>query len=214
MVMQPTDDTDTSMGNGIGTLTVDTQGNVKWSLVLPDGTKTSAATTLSKAGAWPLYVQPYKSGGVTIGWMQFGDAASDGFTGLCAWTKPGGASSLYAGGLTNGITVNGALYKAPPVAFPAFGHSMIILKGGGLSAPVTNGVTWGFNNKIVADGGSSAVKLSLNASSGLFQGTVATGSGKGQTVSFQGVLFEKSNAGLGLFLGTGQSGTVSFVPNP
>jgi hypothetical protein len=211
IVVQPADET---MGNGIGTLTVDTSGNVKWNLVLPDGTKMSAATTLSKSGAWPLYAQPYTSGGVAIGWMQFGSTANDGFSGLCAWTKPGGVSRLYSGGLTNGLTVTGSLYKAPPVAFHTFGRSKVILNGGGLSAPITNGVTWGIDNKIVPDQGSSSLKLSLNASSGLFQGTVATGSGKGQTLSFQGVLFEKNNAGLGLFLGPDQSGTVIFVPNP
>jgi len=205
---------DSTMGTGIGTLTVDTLGNVKWNLVLPDGTKASAATTLSKAGAWPLYAQPYKAGGVTIGWMQFGSTSSDGFSGLCAWTKPGGASPLYAGGVTNGVTITGSLYKAPPVAFRNFGRSKVILNGGGLPAPITNSVTWGADNKIVPDAGSSSLKLSLKTSSGLFQGTVATGSGKGQTISFQGVLFEQNNAGLGLFLGTDQSGTVNFIPNP
>lgn len=214
VVIQPNDDSTSPMGNGIGTVAVDTSGNVKWSLVLPDGTKLSAATTLSKSGLWPLYAQPYKNGGMTIGWMQFGNSASDGFTGPCAWTKPSGASQLYINGATNGVTINGSLYKAPPVAFHNFGHSQIILSGGGLSASITNNVTWGLDNKIVPGQGSSGLKVSLNSASGLFQGTVATGSGKGKTVSFQGVLFEKSNAGLGLFLGTEQSGTVSFVPNP
>ena len=114
MVIQSTDGT---MGNGFGTLTVDTSGNVKWNLTLPDGTKLNASTTLSGAGMWPLYAQPYKGEGVTIGWMQFGSTADDGFDGQCVWTKPAGASGVYSGGLTNGVNVFGSHYKAPPYLF-------------------------------------------------------------------------------------------------
>jgi hypothetical protein len=208
MVIQPTDGT---MGNGIGTLKVDASGNVKWSLTLPDGTKLNEVTTLSKDGTWPLYSDPYRSGGVTIGWMKFGSKPSDGFDGQCVWTKPGGASAIYPQGLTLGVNVLGSLYKAPPY-YRTFGKSKVILSGGGLDAPITNSVSWGFDNKVSNLSG-NALKLSVNPATGLFQGTVAAGSGKGATVQFQGVLFEKNNVGLGYFLGTDQSGTVSFAPN-
>jgi hypothetical protein len=207
MVIQSTDGT---MGNGFGTLTVDTSGNVKWNLTLPDGTKLNASTTLSGAGMWPLYAQPYKGEGVTIGWMQFGSTADDGFDGQCVWTKPAGASGVYSGGLTNGVNVFGSHYKAPPYLFRSFGGSKVILDGGGLSSPITNTVTWGPNNKVVPAAGPKAMRLNISTSTGLFQGTIGTGKG---AVPFQGVLFEKNNVGLGFFLGADQSGTVSFAPN-
>jgi len=206
MVIQPTDD---SMGNGIGTATVDTLGNVKWTATLADGTKVSASTTLSKDGQWALYSQPYKNGGVTVGWVAFGAKSSDGFEGKCAWTKPAG-SAVFPTGLTAGVDVIGSLFKAPPVAFRNFGSSQVILSGGGLSSPITTTVTWGSDNKIVSG---SSMKLSLSPTSGTFQGTVTAGSGKGNTVPFQGVLFERDNVGLGFFIGSGQSGTVTFSPN-
>jgi hypothetical protein len=206
MVIQPTDGT---MGNGIGTVKVDASGNVKWNLILPDGTKLSESTTLSKSGAWPLYTTPYKSGGVTIGWMQFGSKAADGFDGQCVWTKPAGASAVYSGGLTNGVNVSGSLYKAPP-ASRTFGNSKVVLSGGGLSSPITNTATWGMDNKVISG---SSLKLNVNPSSGLFQGTVSVSPGKGGTVQFQGVLFQKDNVGLGFFLGSDQSGAVNFAPN-
>jgi len=207
MVIQATDD---SMGNGIGTLTLDAFGNVKWSLTLPDGTKLSASTTISKTGIWPMYAQPYKTGGVTIGWMQFGSKPSDGFDGQCVWTKPAGAAAIYSAGVTNGVNVSGSLYKVPPIIFRSFGNSKVVFSGGGLSAPITNSVTWGWDNKVVPAPSSNALKLSVSASSGLFQGTIVVGKA---AVPFQGVLFEKNNVGLGYFLGAGQSGTVSFAPN-
>jgi hypothetical protein len=205
MLIQPSDAT---TGNGIGTLTVDFGGNVKLSLVLPDGTKVSESTTLSKDGSWPLYAGPYKGGGVAIGWMKFGTLPADGFDGSAVWIKPAGASGVYPQGLASGVNVTGSFYKFPH----AFGNSKLILNGGGLSAPMTNSVTWGLDNKISSTGG-NALKLTVNPASGLFQGTVAVGTGKGATVSIQGVLFEKNNVGSGFFLGSDQSGTVSFAPN-
>jgi len=208
MVIQATDAT---MGNGIGTVAVSAFGAVKWSLTLADGTKLSDSTTLSKSGSWPLYAGPYKSGGVAIGWMKFGATPSDGFDGACVWTKPANVSAIYRQGLAKSVNVTGSFYKAPPSYHP-FGSSTVIFDGAGLSSPITNTVTWGFDNKVTSQGG-PALKLTLNAATGLFQGTVAVGSGKGATVPFQGVLFEKSNIGLGFFLGSDQSGTVSFAPN-
>jgi hypothetical protein len=176
---------------------------------LADGTKLGQSTTLGKDGSWPLYSQPYKNGGVAIGWMKFAGAPADGFTGQCVWTKTGG-SAVYSGGLTNSLKVIGSPFKAPPVAFHTFGDSKVVLLGGGLSSPITNTVTWGSNNKISSG---SSLKLNVSSTSGLFQGTLAVGGGKSGTVSFQGVLFEKDNVGLGFFLGSGQSGTVIFAPN-
>ena len=201
------------MGVGVGTASVDSSGNVTWSVTLPDATSLSGKTTLSKAGAWPIYAAPYSSKGLVTGWMQFGSNAAAGFSGGSVWTKPSGVSAPYMSGLTNGVTVTGGLYKAPPSGFHAFGNSKIVLNGGGLSTPITNSVTWGADNKIVSEKSSAPVKLSLTSSTGLFKGTV-TDPTTGKTVSFQGVIFEQNNAGLGFFLGGNQSGDVSFAPNP
>jgi len=192
MVVQPGE---SAAGTGIGTVTVDTSGNVSCSLTLPDGTKLSQSTTLSKSGSWPLFAAPYKSGGMAIGWLQFGGTRNDGFDGQCVWTKPAGAGAPYSGGLTNGVTVSGSLYQAPPLSFRAFGNSRIILNGGGLSAPLTNAVTWGADNKMLSDKNTSSLKLTFTSASGLFKGTV-TDPASGHAVSFQGVLFEKNNVGL------------------
>jgi hypothetical protein len=206
---------DVTMGSGIGTVVVDKSGNVSWSLILPDGTKLGTKTTLSKSGLWPLYAMPYKTGGVMIGWMQFGTVPTNGFSGDCIWTKPVGASAIYPKGLTNGVTVYGSYYKVPPGAYRTFQNSKVVFSGGGLTTPITNSVTWGLDNKIVPAQSPNTLKLSLTSGSGLFKGTVAMQPGKGQAVSFQGVLFEKNNVGLGFFVGPDQSsGTVIFAPNP
>jgi hypothetical protein len=210
MIAQPSEGV---TGIGIGTAKVDSSGNVTWNMTLSDGTKLSSKTTLSKTGSWPLYAAPYSSKGVMVGWMQFGTNSADGFDGQSVWQKPSGTPAPYASGLTNGISVYGALYKAPPLGFRAFGNSKIVLNGGGLPAPITNSVTWGIDNKIVSEKTSASMKLSLTSSTGLFKGTV-TDPVTGNAVSFQGVLFEKNNVGLGFFLGGIQSGEVNFAPNP
>jgi hypothetical protein len=202
---------DQGMANGVGTVTVDASGNVSWSLTLPDGATASQKTTLSKTGQWPLFGTPYKSGGMIIGWMQFSDVVTNGFSGPCVWVKPAG-TGMYASGLTNSVTVMGSPYKLPPMAFHTFGNSQIVFSGGDLSAPFTNSVTWGLNNK-VSNVGISKLKLTLTSTSGLFKGTTVDPS-TGHTLSFQGVLFEKGNVGLGFFSGATQSGAVNFAPNP
>lgn len=199
------------MGNGIGTLNVNTSGNVTWQLILPDGTKADGKTTLSQGGAWPLYSAPYKGGGLVIGWMQFSGSASDGFSGQCVWTKPTGASPLYAGGLTNTVTIQGSSYQTPPYGFRSFGSSQIIFNGGGLASPITNSVSWGLDNKVV-NGGPSKLSLNLTTATGAFKGSVVDPV-SGKSVPFQGVLYEKGNVGLGFFPGGNQSGAVSFAPN-
>ncbi len=203
----------TAIGSGIGTANVDTSGDVNWSFTLQDGTKVSSKTTLSKTGAWPLYATPYKNGGVLIGWMQFLDGtATNGFGGDCVWAKPQSVSPLFSGGLTNQVTVQGSLYQAPPLGFHSFGSSQIVFNGGNLASPITNSVTWGVDNKIV-NNSANKLSLSLTAKTGLFNGTVVDPS-SGKSVSFQGVLYEKGNVGLGFFPGGNQSGGVNFAPNP
>jgi hypothetical protein len=208
IIVQPGDG---SMGNGVGTAKVSSSGAVTWALTLPDGTKLSGKTTLSKTGAWPLYAAPYKSRGMAIGWMQFG-SPGDGFDGQCVWTKPAGMAAPYSDGLTNGVTISGASYKAPPLSYRTFGGSKVIFNGGGLAAPITNSVTWDINNKVIVQNSANALKLSLSASSGLFKGTIKDANGR--AVPFEGVLFEKNNVGVGFFLGADQSGAVTFAPNP
>ncbi len=204
--------TDGSMGNGIGTASINSSGTVQWNVTLPDGTKLSEKTTLSRSGLWPLYAAPYKSGGVVIGWMQFSGAASDGFAGQCVWTKPSGAGAPYSGGLTNEINVQGSDYKAPPLAFRTFGGSQVVFSGGSLSGCITNSVNWGPNNKVV-NSSTNKLSLSITSANGLFKGTVVDPA-TGKNVQFQGVLYEKGNVGLGFFPSGNQSGAVSFAPNP
>jgi len=200
-----------TMGNGIGTLNVDTLGNVQCNLTLPDGATLSQKTTLSKGGVWPLYGTPYKNGGVVIGWVQFNGASSNGFSGQCVWAKPGGAGAPYTGGVTNAITISGSAYVVPPLAYRAFGNAQIVFSGGGLTSPITNSVTWSpLDNKIV-NHGANQMSLSLTPKTGLFKGTVVQ---SGHSVPFQGVLLENNNVGLGFFPGGNLSGGVSFAPNP
>lgn len=197
-------------GSGVGTLNVSASGNVQYKLTLPDGTSVSGKTTLSGAGAWPLYAAAYKNSGVAIGWVQFSGAATNGFDGQCAWTKPAGAGAPYNDGVTNAITVQGSAYQAPKAA--AIGNWQIVFSGGDLSSSITNSVKWGLNNK-VANGGPNPLSLSFTPATGLFKGTVVDPV-TGHSVPFQGVLLEKSNVGLGFFPGSNQSGGVTLAPNP
>jgi hypothetical protein len=171
----------------------------------------SEKTTLSKTGAWPFYAVPY-NGGIVIGWMQFGNAATNGFGGTCVWTKPAGQAVQYSGGFTNAVAVSGCLFKAPPLSYRAFGPSKLSFHGGSITSSFTNAVTWGTDNKVLNQSGNS-LTFSLSTANGLFKGTV-TDPVSGQKLPFQGVLLESQNRGVGFFPGTSKSGGVTFTPNP
>ena len=199
---------DGSMGASIGTVNVSSAGAVKWTMTLADGTKLSESTTLSKDGAWPLYSQPYKNGGVIIGWMQFGAKSERRFRWAVCLDQTERLRRFIPAGVDEGRECFRFVLQGALEGFRR--SSTVIFNGGGLSSPITNSVMWSVNNKVVAGSG---LKLSVNTKSGLFEGTVAVAPGKGGTVPFQGVLFEKDNVGLGFFMGSGQSGAVIFGPN-
>jgi hypothetical protein len=194
-------------GNSVGSVSLDAAGNVQWSGFLADGSNVGQKTTLSKNNVWPLYASLYNGGGLVIGWMQMDTNAA--LAGEAIWIKTRGSSGMYAGGYTNSITISGSGYKAPPTAFAAFGNSEIRFDGNNVG--FVNPVFWGGTK--IFNRGANSLSLSLTPATGLFKGTAVEPS-TGNKISFQGVLLENNNVGLGYFLKNGQSGAVNFAPAP
>ena len=180
----------TAAGDSFGTVKIGTSGDVQLSGVLPDGTKISQKSALSKNGLWPLYAAPYNGTGAFIGWMYCTNGSAINGSGL--WIVPPGLNKLYPDGLTNRLNAVGSgVSGATPFTATA------ILSGPSLS--ITNVVS------IIGKSGQSTdgtVKLSVNAKTGLFTGSV-TQPGS-ETLSFQGAFLEKSGIGGGFFLNAAQ----------
>jgi hypothetical protein len=86
----------------------------------------------------------------------------------------------------------------------------IHFSGGDLVLAFTDNATLGADNKFTNP---SPYPMSLNVAlpSGLIKGSVTTPSPP-RNVPFKGILLQNQNSGYGYFLGTDQSGRVSFTP--
>ena len=204
-------------GDGIGVVTVDKSGNVQWSGTLADGTKVNQKSTISKQGVWPLYYSLYSGGGSVIAWMQFNSQTDSDLGGQLIWTKPGAAGTkYYPAGFTNTIWALGSAYTAPLAGQRVLdlnhGDGNLIFYGGGLAAPFTNILSLDLRNRVTTRP-ADHLSLSFTPASGLLRGSTLNPF-TGKTISFQGVLFEKEDLGVGFFLGPSQSGGFYLSPAP
>ena len=200
-------------GCGYGTITVSAGGVVQWSGVLADGTKVSQTSALSKDGLWPLYGSLYGGGGAVISWMQFNNLPASDLSGQLIWLKPAGLSpQSFPAGFTNAVAAVGSAYT-PPSAGPMLNLTNLdlIFSGGALSAPFTNSLHLDRLNRVT--GAPAGLKLTFTPASGLFKGS-SWSAALNQTLSFQGVVYEKVPSGAGLFLTPGQSGQVYLGAPP
>jgi len=190
-------------GSGFGRVKVSSKGGVSFSGILADGTKAVQKTTVSKTGAWPLYLPLYKGKGALVSWVMFDSTQpSTDLSGLVNWFKQSQpTATFYRAGFTNESTLAGSRYTPP-----ASGSRIINLPtasigftNGNLVANFANAITIGTDNK-VANQGANALSLKLQTSSGLFSGTVTSPSG-GEAMPFKGAILQKQTRGAGFLLG-------------
>ena len=214
VVLEPPEgsDPDIPQGYGYGTLTVTTIGGGKLSGVLGDGTKIKGNVPVSKYGTWPLYNALYSNQGSCIGWVTFittnntveVEATVD-------WFRP----SIYY------LSLLGSTYVVPAVGEPMLeltnttGNALLTLGYGNLTGVLSNLVTVASNNTVtVLSGNVTNLTLKLTPKTGLFRGGFRHPV-TGKTTKFQGVVLQLQNFGAGYFLGTNESGFVTFeLPTP
>jgi hypothetical protein len=193
-------------GNGIGTVTVNTSGHVSLSGTLGDGTPISASSVVGGDGQWPFYASLYGGSGSILGWLCFtnyGDIA-----GQIAWFKqPQKTAKLYPGGFTNSTEVIGSIYTYTP-GFPVLGYAygLLSLVNGDLTQDMTDQITLWPEIQAV----SPNTKLTVNASTGLFTGSVINPA-TDKPIPFNGVILQNQDFGAGLFLGPNESGSVFLL---
>jgi hypothetical protein len=205
-------DTNSPAGHSVGSVNVDTSGNVTWSGALADGSKVTQKSAISAEGIWPLYSSLYSGKGCVLGWIQI---TNDSVGGDLIWVRPSGVSgNYYPDGFTNLINSIGSPYHKPAAGTRVLdwnnGLGQFSISGGGLSQTWTNEIRLELNNRVSNLAGST-LSLSITTSSGLFRGTFVDPETQ-KAEPFQGVLFQDSNVGIGYFLGSGQSGEIRLGP--
>lgn len=190
-------------GSGFGRVKVSSKGAVSFSGTLADGTKAVQKTTVSKTGAWPMYLPLYKDKGALVSWVMFDSAPlSTDLSGLVNWFKQSQpTATLYPRGFTNESTLVGARYTPPASGSRIINlpNASIGFTNGNLAVNFANAITIGTDNK-VANLGANVLSLKLQTSSGLFSGTV-TPPGGGEAMPFKGAILQKQPRGAGFLLG-------------
>ncbi len=200
------------LGDGYGSVTVDTAGNVKLSGVLADGTTITESATVSKDGQWPLFISSLYSGnGQVLSWLTFGRGGAPDLGGSFNWIKPATSAKQYPAGFNATENAVGSPYNSAVAPITGFGTGLMQFFGGDLSSTITDLVSLGTNNKVV-NLGPAKVSMTLTPKQGFFSGSV-TDPLTGKAVKFNGAVLQKQATGSGYFLGTDQSGLVTLNPN-
>jgi hypothetical protein len=199
-------------GNGFGAATVDASGNIRFTGTLGDGTAVSQSAIISQNGLWPFYISLYSGTGAILGWLAFTNSPTLDLEGSLTWMKrPQPGAAFYPYGFSMQAEAEGSAYNfTNGHRVLNFSRGQVWLAGGNLGAPFTNLVFLGTNN-IVTNSSANPLAISISTASGLFHGSVVTPA-RNRSISFSGAVFQKQNAGYGIFPGTNQAGQVFFGP--
>ncbi len=208
-VIIPGDDEEEQPGGAsFGIVTVSSNGAVKLSASLADGTRLSQSAPLSKNGYWPLYASLYGGKGSAISWVVFAESDESDFAGSFSWLKPAlPTAKFYSAGFGVDLNLSGSRYVAPTNSTDPilnFPDGRVQFSAGNLEE-FENLVSLSENK--VTNLGTNKLTLSINKSSGLFSGSV-TPPGARASIPFKGATDKNRNQGWGFFLGTNQSGRV------
>lgn len=203
-------------GYSIGTVSISAKGAVKFAGMLADGTKVAQGTYLSPDRTWPLYLAPYKTGGMLTGTVTFRNTAdlSD-LDGSLAWEREAGGKAPYAGGFAGTVGLIGSRYDKPLKGEAvlhvanATPNLEATFDSGDLADPQTKAFTLLNTNKVVSTT-PKEFALSISTSSGLFKGSFVP-LGETQARPFQGVILQKINIGTGWFPGGDVTGLVEIA---
>ncbi|MHA3773558.1 S8 family serine peptidase [Verrucomicrobiota bacterium sgz303538] len=221
-------------GQGYGTLTLSKTGVVKWAGVLPDGTRASQSVPLSKGNTWPLFLTPYKAGGVVLGSAVFVNGTGSHMNGTFNWYKAPSATDRYfgAGFSRENAVIRGSRYVAPSRGarvLDSFNTApqnagKVFFREGNLVNGTSNvefdrALTLGTNNAVtITNPGAEQLKLTLSTGTGTFTGSFIHPVSKKKT-AINGVVFQATGEAYGLFLGTlpagagYQTGQVTITPD-
>ncbi len=208
--LAPADSSDTTVpqGYGYGTLTVTSLGSGSLKGVLGDGTKISGKFPVSGYGTWPLYDSLYKNTGACIGWVTFNEDNT--ISGTVYWFKePGAAGALYTNGFSTTNSLTGDIYVPPAAA----ATGQLTLGGGNLTSNIVISMSISAKGTGTASPvDSNDLKLKVAPTTGALSGSFLDPT-VGKAVKFDGLLLQSSGAAFGNFLGTSESGFVTFVPD-
>jgi hypothetical protein len=200
-------------GHSYGVVRVNAAGGAQFKGALAGGPALAAKVPLASNGQWAFYAPLYKSRGSVFGWLTLSETDTNDVHGLLLWTKPSGvAGAYYVGGFTNELMAVGSRFTVPSLGTPVLNLSdlVVLLEGGNLAGQVLeNAVLDPLNTVSFVSANTNRLAIKLSASSGLMSGSFVHPQTL-RTSPIRGVVLQKQNTATGFFLGTNESGSVSF----
>jgi hypothetical protein len=206
-------------GDGYGTVTIDAAGNAKYAGVLADGVKVTQSVPITRWGEWYHHASLYGGRGSTLSSVGFVPDEFRDLEGFMAWVRPSGPTpKFYTNGFHNpSVHVLGSKYRAPIGTNRILNltEAQIALSGGNLPvSPSINNVVLGLSSK-VTNASPNTLTCTFALPTGLFTGSYKE-AGTTRTITFRGAVLQHPflNRASGYFLGTNESGRVSFEARP
>ncbi len=202
-------------GASLAAISADTNGNLKLSGYLADGTKLAAKGAVSKDGLFPLQQTLYSSKGSVLSWLMFTNNLDTNLDALANWTKPTRpADKHYPGGFTNLLAGLGVRYFFNELtnALAAMPSSAVAV--GALPTPdTTNAVVWNPAQRRMTN--AAGMTVTLNAATGLWDGIYPESVSR-QRLPFKSTLQKLADryVGLGYIIQSNITGMVDFGPVP
>ena len=135
--------------------------------------------------------------------------------GTVYWFKgAGSAGALYPDGFSTALSLTGDIYVSPADNGPSVAATgQLTLGGGNLTSNIVISVSIATNGTGTATpAGSNDLKLKIAPTTGALSGSFLDPT-TSKAVKFDGLLLQSSGAASGYFLGTSESGFVTFVPD-
>ncbi len=203
-------------GDGYGLVTVTTNGLLKVTGALGDGTAFSQKVPVSANGDWPLFAAMYAAtatnnvkvkGGALLGWMRLTPTLA----GTLYHFKLAGLGPLYPKGFTNEFVPLTSHYSDPTLSgarvidLTEGSNGVVVFGGRELACPVSLSPLNKFAvSTSVAAGITNKLSMSVAVRTGKLTGALTTNGIL--AAALQGVILQNTNAGCGYFLAATNSG--------
>jgi formylglycine-generating enzyme required for sulfatase activity len=215
-------------GTGYGILGVSSSGSALFEGKLPDSESFSTTGVLVSGNAGiqfsvniPLSyasVTPANAKGSLTGVLNFKTVSGSDVDATLKWVKPQQTSGDYPAAINTNLAVIGSVYAVKPngSVLPGFTSGVLELSDtGALSVSSSNeldeAVVLTSSNTLTVTNPKDSLKVTINVSTGVFQGTFLYPTAKPILTGFAGVLYQDQVFGAGLFIGPYGSGPVSLA---
>lgn len=198
-------------GDCVATVTVDNGGIIHAVGTMSDGTPFSQAVSISKNGAWPLYVPLYLLKGMVFCPVTFNGSPASTLSGTTTWIKPTMKALYYSNGFAVNTPLFGSAFVTPSngVRVLNITNGTATLSAANLPQSISNTVTLNTNNTFTVTGTNGMVLL-VNKLTGAMTGSHFTDPVTHKIVPINAVLLQIQNEATGWFLGTNLSGHFQF----